>query len=42
MFIDYKLETTCFGTFGHQVSSKIAYDHSIYGARAPYIILEEI
>ena len=29
MFIDYKLETTCFGNFGHcQVTSKITYGHS--------------
>ena len=50
MFIDYKQETTCFGTFSHhQVSSMITQDHSIYGARArcaPYVegsqvILEE-
>jgi len=35
MFVDYKLETTCFGTFGHhQVSSKITEHRSIYGALA--------
>ena len=35
MFIDYKVETICFGTFGYNlVSSKITWDHSIYDARA--------